>query len=283
VVASGGESTERPIWPAWASDEVLLFNLPSREGGDGNSESTVWASGDDGEFRTPVAIAGPDADIVSPDSTDHSYQDVQVHPDPGYRADAGPRMASFGGEGSEFVPWVSSLIGLEMEAFDLGSGGFTQCHHPAWNPDGTRILCTRHESVENPWTTRSGARLLYAFTFDGREWSNPELLFDPPSPSVLAGLLGEDVAPATEDGVYTYKYAEWDPTGRFVLATLLIALEGEGEEDATMVASRVVLIRVEGEFAIWDITAAIAEAVDGREKVARTWQGVYGTTHEVSG
>lgn len=253
----------QPQMPNWFTNQILLYAKNTTAG------STVYAAPTSG--TGPVALLGVDGAYGR---SGVSHQDPATHRNPAY-AGLGPRIVSFGNDPvSTLMPRVTTLTGDYEEAFETGDSRFTQCHHPAWNVEGTEILCMRNESVEHEGNLQDQPylRALYRFKWDGNRWGEPGRLFEPMSRTDLEETFGDVLPPVSVDGTsgYTYKYAEWCGSNAFVLLTLYGTEQGR-----TVLSSRVMMVRIDGPTPrYWDVTAAIEEA---NGVAPGQWQGIFGT------
>lgn len=250
--------------PNWFTNQILLYAKNTTAG------STVYAAPTSG--TGPVALLGVDGAYGR---SGVSHQDPATHRNPAY-AGLGPRIVSFGNDPvSTLMPRVTTLTGDYEEAFETGDSRFTQCHHPAWNVEGTEILCMRNqipECEDDDCGTKPYLKALYRFLWNGVSWTNPEHLFEPLTRADLESDFS-DVFPPIPDAPgygYSYKYAEWCGSDAFVLLTLY-------SQDflLNVISSRVMIVRIDGEVPhYWDVTAVI-ERANGVEPGA--WHGIFGT------
>ena len=201
--------------------------------------------------------------------TDDSFKDPNTD-----LAD-GNRLVTWSGNGAPYAtPLVHSALGEQRLDFDLGHLAFhtseplTDCEHPAFNPDGSRVLCTQHQ----PWEATGSAygwHLLYQFAWDASlsAWTNEGLVFEPPNDGLLAGYT-DSVFPGAGDEAacqnFSYKFAEWCGSDEYVVATLYCSNTGFFDSnDFNVMMSRVVLIKlVKGTTTVddmWDLTSVVEQ------------------------
>jgi hypothetical protein len=176
---------------------------------------------------------------------------------------------------------VTNAFGAEVETFDLdfATDGGEECHHPAWNISGDRILCHRHEPRERfgDIQNRQFLRMLYLFAYDAFRggWSSPtrqpQRVFEPRPPARMEAQFPQFESSRCND--YFYKYGEWCGTDDHVLVTVYC----KDVYDA-VVSSRVMVIDTSTDPPTYrDVTAAIEDY----ERVPRdeqgTWRGLFGT------
>lgn len=284
-----GRGTEVPQYGNWLSEDWVIFNKSSGD------EKSVWLVGPWPDFdHGPAAELGPDAGV------EVSYQDPNVSHNAADAASREARIVTFGGAGGELIPRVVGMFGERERAFDLpqtiDGADFTQCHHPAWRPDGQQILCTRIQSAE---VTDDGYKMsrLFGFTYDGASlWTDPTALveflspedFNSMFPAPAAAPNGlfppkNEGAPAGTCAGYVWKYAEWCGSERFLIATVFCTdAAGPDVPDFQAIASRVVLIDLYADTATTaaytDLTGII-EALEGLEADVEpgSFDGVFAT------
>lgn len=264
-------------FPNWWDDGTLLFGVAN-----GGTDQPSLLQGSFSELGGTVILgAGSTVEPL------RGFQDVNTS-----RADG--RIVTFGGTSdTDLLPQVEELNGSGVQSFDTSGAyadGFTDCHHPAWSPEGDAILCTRvkePETVEGyEESDRIEQQLLYRFTFDGTRWANPDRLFTPSPPSAL----DTSIFPPPESGedplctMYVYKFAEWCGSSDWIVATLFCAnYRWEPTTDTSRIfRSRVMLIdiRVTESPVYYDITSMV-ETATGAE--AGSFTGIYSTCTASSG
>jgi hypothetical protein len=268
-------SKDRPQFPNWYADDVLLFTTKDEEDG------TLWGFFYPDSAKNTVGLLGRRGLA----RTDGSFKDPNTHDDTN-------RIVTWSGDGSAATPLVHDIWGGHEEEFELGdkSNGdeLKACHHPAWGPDGDRVLCTSMggtESGEPAW------RWLYQFAWDGSRWSNDGRVFVPPG-EVDMNAYADGVFPEYAEGddetcqVYVYKFAEWCLSNDYVIATLYCS-NSHYNDTFPILMSRVVLIHFTEDASpagrivddIWDLTAV----VEYDEGVGRgSYHGVFGTCSATS-
>jgi hypothetical protein len=230
-------------------------------------------------FDPPALLLGPGAGV----SEDTSFQDVAVSPD-------GATVATFGstlsGEyAGSLRPRVHRGVpnareaaagAVETEEFDLGSTHsrrelpIDECHHPAWRPDGARVLCTNYGDYEVFGDLR--VRPLYQFsrhrfTFPGT-WRQADdgtgsgLLFEPPDRDALGDSFSFD---GSFGGIFpscarvTYKFGQWCGSDNYVVVTASCTDGPDSSGDQPPILySRILLVRLEP-FAFWDLTSWVED------------------------
>lgn len=257
-------------FPVWADDGTLLFQTNDTAG-------TVWSTDKAGAVVT--GVVGPDMGGTG------DYKNPRVHPAPGYRTGKtsygpdgphsvklGPKMATFGVDASGFErPQVSNLDGSEPESFSMGADPtHLTCHHPAWNPDGTAIVCQREDdNVEiAPRTYEKG---LYRFEWSalGNQWNNVGPLFPSPSPADIEIAMGTtpagtplfpgDTTQLPFCATRAWKSPEWCYSEDFVVVTLTCS-HPSVHFVHNIFTSRVVLVDMRGTSPVlYDLTRQLEE------------------------
>lgn len=196
------------------------------------------------------------------------------------------------------------------DRFDQTRDMLYGCHHPAWNPDGTEVLCsamqypTATHALDFGETDRGGGwmNMLFSFTrWDvavSNPWRTNGLLFDAPNVEVLAAVLGDIFEPAsgreltgTKCYSYQYKYAEWCLRDDLILTTIFCNIADKSMSPQSIPTSRVVLVQRTSETRIgtathWDISREVEKMYEGSgEDSLGSFSAVYGTctpTQDVS-
>lgn len=264
--------TDRPQWPAWLSQRLLVFER-ARTIAPSVDMRTMYAVNKYG--HSEKARAGYDAT----NQRDYSFGNPRPFRGGGglYGPQSG-RIVSFGLDPSVTnpVPHTHDRDGNNLEMFDLpildaNGVNFESCHHPDWNSDGTRIMCTRHKDEE----VADGRllRQLHEFAYDASSarWGSVGALMAPIS---LAGVPAE-VYPSGACDILTYKYARYVGSNH-VLATVFCSTIA-----ADVTGSRVMLI--ENPTAASPIYHDITTEVEIAVGAARgSWRGVFGSWGAVS-
>lgn len=272
-----GGGTQTPQYGNWLTDDVVLYNRH------GSSGSSVWAVGSWPDFIDPLGpMLGPAA------SDSDSFQDPNVSHNAVDAVGTEPRIVTFGGVGGELIPRVVGMLGEREHAFDLpqhlGGADFTQCHHPAWRPDGEQILCTRIQEAEV--IDGYDVSRLYGFTYDGASlWNDPSALVEFLSPEDFNSMFPWPTAapkglfPPRDDSAlagtcagYVWKYAEWCGSERFLIATVFCTDADPFGLPFQALASRVVLIDLHADTAT---TAAYTDLTAIIERLEHAEPGSY--------
>ena len=192
-----------------------------------------------------------------------------------------------------------------------------ECHHPAWSPDGTRILCTRYQAAEHiigdtqtvGVTVNYDVRRLYQFEWDGTRWVRYRgTTFLAPAPGAMVealtgsefNLITRDTGgttlglfpPRTDDGklaegcgAYVWKFAEWCASSRYLVATVYCT-DNSSSEEGIPLNSRVVLIDTENtgsHLGYTDLVTIIEYWLDaGGTTYLGTYSGVFSTCTPVT-
>lgn len=314
-----GPSVPRPMYPNWFNDHTVIFTADNLGvPGQTLSSATDWAT-----TATLVSQLGPTALR----RTQMSWSDAHTSATPADANVAGrPRVVTFGGPivgaGSILLPRVTDLQGANESRFDipqvewqLDSSDPPQCHHPAWNPDGTKILCTRYQGPEpiDGETQAGGAlatypvRRLFQFEWDGTEWVRFEGDSLGVAGAMVEALTGPefnlisrrtdgtalDLFPPRLDehagsggcGAYVWKFAEWCASERYLVATVYCT-DSTTEEAGVPLASRVVLIDTEHSDSHQGYTDLVTlieyHLAAGADTYLGTYNGVFSTCTSVS-
>lgn len=252
-----GASNTRPQFPNWYDNDTLLFHS-GKEG-----ENTLYKASISNElwlrFGDPEALLGP----ASSSSTTTSFADANTRRNDVAGRSTKPtqkKVATFGEStslGTNVVPRVHGIgpsptgaADIPTQEFSLGANmaGATinECHHPAWNFSGDRVLCTNQDPREHyPSAAASWSRLLYMYEQGGGTWGNASPAFVPLTPSQLAARFGSSY-PNTgtpQCRTYTYKYAEWCASDDYIVATLFCS-DDDYNSTNPIFSSRVILIRL---------------------------------------
>lgn len=300
-VVAGEGAGGRPQYPVWYSDMVLAYNTTA------GYESTMWYGFSWWVFAwAPLGSTGP----AGVDSQEAVYEDAHAHRSPRYRGDGDetPRVVTFGGaaagDHSERTPRVSTLTGASEEVFGLPedwavSAPERECHHPAWRPDGQKILCTRYQEPEYDESVvpRGEIRRIYEFGWQDGAWSAPRALVEMLDRDEFATIptnsgvetLGESPFPSGADGTtprcqnYVWKFAEWCAESRYLLATIFCTDADSKAHD--VLNSRVVLIDLGAANDPADEAADYFDLVTAIEKelgeVIGSWNGIFSTCRDV--
>lgn len=259
------------MYPNWYNSAVITWSVGS---GANHPHTLFWGYAWGKSWGSTSGGIGADGTS----HLDMSYSDPHSHSAPTYLGATGaPRVATFGGlvADNQRTPRVTSLGGGDEEPFDVPAdwGGpgqdVPECHHPAWNPRGDRILCTRYQHAEDDLegftddgaATEYGLRRLYLFESNGEgHWI--------PSDDVLPGEAGALVQRLTDKEfnsipgkgtnlfpprydtsthsggcrTYVWKFAEWCQSDRFLVATVFCSSGMDWDTSMTALHSRVVLI-----------------------------------------
>ena len=306
AVANAG----RPLFPAWFGDNYVLWTA-SQNGSHADPDESEWALFGAAVWFSPigasskVALMGPDtsypyangvsSDFSDPDvrrpgavtlwdfakdrvvthGSDISLEPAQRRPKP----QVGPAIAT--GTGGN-VTTETFRLGDNAErtssGWEMGAGDrIVECHHPAFNPSGDRVMCHAH-SKEVPFSDVVGgtpptAKLSYVYEEGsaGDVWGNPVLPFDPGTPSRLEAALGAGM-PASDCGhVYSFKQAQFCGSDDYVITTIFC----RGTEDGPINHSRVVIARREP-LKIWDVTALIEDLLGEAQGTLAAQSGTCG-------
>lgn len=327
LVPTTAAGTSTPNFPNWYSDHQILYSTNNAD-----MMGTMWwsRSWNSGTFAEGGGL-GP-AGVRRQDT---GFNDPDTHPAPAYMAAPAPRVVTFGGpevtlgNGNtyvEHVPRVTDHKGDFKEVFSLPQGWRTndnderkpECHHPAWNIEGTRILCTRYQDPE-PFTGAVGdpdegldyeARRLYQFEFEAASgtWIPAEGDSAGEVGALIERLTAEEFnkisvdatgaslnlfpprtsdSPSTDEcGGYVWKFAEWCGSDRYVIATVYcVSSQSVQDQDAdpTPLQSRVVLIDLENSATAAGYTDLISVIESWILAVAPgEYSGVFGTCQKVS-
>lgn len=237
VAYLGNAGTDAPVpqFPTWTSEEQLYFNVADESG---HTAMMVAGTPPGG---TAYAMFGPKNPM---NRTTTNFQDLDAMRAPGYPGSTGLTMlVGFGGavgaDPEELVPRMVDPLAFTEDVFVLPEdwkvkkGTVPQCHHPAWNPGGTKVLCTRYQ---DPDTLKAGEieydlRKVYSFTRDSGTWENPEELVETLTPdqfnaiSRFGGASLDLFTPRLEAHgagcqAYVWKFAQWCGDSRYLVATV---------------------------------------------------------------
>ena len=276
-VATGTAEEDRPHFPNWYTNDILLYHTKS-----GDDHGTLWATTSSTPPFAPYRLLGQGGLYEN----DTSFKDANTHPNPEHSAGLPPRIVTFGGAFKsasglpEQTPRVTNFLGSFEEALDLTGEGdetFTECHHPAWNVSGTEILCMRNREPEHPDGRRQPwLKALYKFSWDERSstWRNRGLLFVACSLDALKSTFPAFFSTVNVAGV-TYKYAEWCGSDKHVLATVYLS-----DDDENVLMSRVMLIDISTPKTptYRDISSVVERMGPDSGGGSRTnWHAIYGT------
>ena len=260
-IDAGSSGPDFPQFPNFYGRGDLLFHKSTKE-----IPGDLWRAVAPWPTTSPAQQLGR--------WTDFSWKDVNAHPAPEYGGAVQPaKIVTFGGEDGAQVPIVSTIYGGDVEEFVLGENAsgrlIEECHHPAWNATGDRILCTAHAPASaRSETDGTQAQGLYEYEHAAGQWQrvgiNP--LFVPPGNTELAAAL--PAFASVDCHTLTYKFAEWCGGDRYVLFTLFCTTA-----DGVVTASRVVLgDSLTGD--MYDLSEAVENSAFGTSGQARA---VFGT------
>lgn len=157
---------------------------------------------------------------------------------------------------------------------------FSECHHPAWRPDGQAFRCTRYQSPEVMSLHETGCevRRLYTFSY-ADSYATATALIEVPSreeirriPKTIDGDVIADLGVGAADlfmprtaeefpnegcGAYIWKFAEWCGSSDWAVATLFCT-ENSSLDPNVVRRSRVVLIDLRA----WSETTGADRYVD---------------------
>lgn len=298
-------------FPNWYDADTILFNQGSMAG------QTQWVISNVATAPAATAAFGPNGAAHN----QRSYEDGFTHSAPTYPGAVGtPRVVSFGGRIdanpnlSERIPQVTDINGDFRETFWLPAEwrdpalGSPECHHPAWNPWGNRILCTRYQDPES-WpgfladmmTSHSyELRRLYTFqksnvvvgwVLTGEDsFGTRGALVEPLTDAEFNKIpgFGSNLFPPRADltdvsagcTTYVWKFGEWCASERFLVATISCSgttLDAGGLP--TTLHSRVVLIDTENSGpadGYTDLTTMIEREVNPLAALGR-YSGFFGS------
>jgi len=260
VLDSGHHGPDRPQWPWFYSDSVVMF-----EKAQAKDWRDLWSVHTDGSHlhaRTKATVIGL------------SIGNPQV----GTGAATG-MVVSFGIEavGDDPNPHITDVDGNVIATFSVASD--ESFHHPAWNEAGDRIVAGRHRGIEK--LDGRQQELLHFFGADSTgQWVDEGLAFNP----LTYDKFPSDFVDVTADSV-TYKYPHWCGDDRHLVATVYTRADGEGSDDRPRI-SRVLLIRLP------DTPGGVPEYYDLTREVARAfpmlgahkdWRGVFSVCRAVEG
>lgn len=250
---SGG-IINRPQFPNWYDDDALLYHT-GEQGDTTLYRSTVT---DDAAytFGEAEALLGPRSGV----STTTSFADASTRQSDG--ASAGMRVTTFGPHGeADAAPRVHRLNPLsatstevETQDFSLGMNmagtHIAECHHPTWNPGGTKVMCTAHGTDAYPLETYPVGggpqlRFLYMYGQSASRWSGATPAFTPLTPAALATRFGAlfPTGGMPQCRIYTYKYAEWCASENYIVATVFCSDDFYNRTNPAF-SSRVMLIQI---------------------------------------
>lgn len=272
-----------PSWPEWldADRGGLLFTV---SGGIDMPETMYELPAPD--FDLPFPRVGAD----SRHHTDELYSNPRSYSNPGYRSGAGDRVVTFGGgeiAAGEYahMPRVHGLSGEDEEGFNTGDPDFSECHHPAWSPDGTQVACMRQQSQVNGGSDGSRDHPIYAFRYSvyAREWGYPTELFDRPDPTTLDALLGGLLPPFVKGSgspscrVRSYKFAQFCGDADHIVVTVFCADSDNFGGEFGIFTSRVVLVNITDPAnpVFRDLTEIVERHLTGGG--SGQWQGIFAT------
>lgn len=254
------------MYPNWYSDDILLMSASTTR------QVVYWVYD-----WTGARVKTTGYGMAGPAHADKDYSDPHSHPSPTYSGAPGsPRVVTFGGDRAvgEHTPRVTDILGGSEEPFLLPGtwpsqpNELAECHHPAWSPEGDRILCTRYQHAEEykggfdatPASTTYGLRRLFQFESDGAgSWvpsgslgGEPGALVEPLTGTEFDSIPepGSGLFPPRENGdiksggcrTYVWKFAEWCVRERFLVATVYCTTGVDWDTSEEAIHSRVVLI-----------------------------------------
>lgn len=266
-------------FPNWYDEDTITFSM----GAGVNTGQTLWAVTNPTSAPTVSAQTGPDAAV----HTNFGYEDgFAHHPSKLGGAKQVPRIVTFGGlldanpSRSQRIPQVTDIDGGNRETFRVPEAWRPnpnldpECHHPAWNPFGTRNLCTRYQDSETwsgyladlstPWLYE--LRRLFAFQKGTllNQWrltgadsfGTVGALVEPLTDAEFNNIpgFGSNLFPPRKNTAhdspgcttYVWKFAEWCASERFLVATVYCTGTTLGDDGyPTALHSRVVLIDTE--------------------------------------
>lgn len=307
-----------PMYPNWFDDHTVIFT----HGSPSNLSSVVdWAT---------AAVATTELGPNGLRGIHYSWNDAYTSATPADSTVPGrPRIVTFGGflgaAGEFHLPQVADLHGHDVTHFDIPQADWQpplspdppECHHPAWNPDGTRILCTRYQGPEHvegdtqttDETVTYDLRRLYQFEWDGTEWVRygGTSFVVPAAGAMVEALTGSEFNLISRDtsgaalnvflprfnkdadaegcGAYVWKFAEWCASSRYVVATVYCT-DNTSSEQGKPLHSRVVLIDTENtgsHLGYTDLVTIIEYWLDGGgTALLGTYSGVFSTCTPVA-
>ena len=179
------------------------------------------------------------------------------------------------------------------------------CHHPAWSPDGSEVLCSAMQYAANVnyldfgETENGGGYTQMLFSFVRHDvsvynpWRTWGLTFDPVDAHGLASRLGSIFEPALRESDsnttrkcwrYQYKFAQWCGRDDLILTTIFCSTEDGDLTPESVPHSRVVLIKRATSAATvpqstyFDISRAVEEHYEGSgASTIGRYSAVYGT------
>lgn len=261
VAYLGTAGTDAPVpqYPTWVAEDQLYFNVADDAG---QSAMMVLGTPPGG---TVYPVFGPKSTVRR---TDTNFQDLEAKRAPGYPGSSGvPMLVGFGGavgaDPEELVPRMVDPLAFTEDVFVLPEdwkvrrGTVPQCHHPAWNPGGTKVLCTRYQDPDTLTADEIDydLRKLYSFTRDSGRWENPEELVETLTPDQFNGISRHGGAsldlfkPRTTKsgdgcGAYVWKFAQWCGDSRYLVATVACTDNLSTEDPKEILNSRVFLIDI---------------------------------------
>lgn len=233
----------KPEWPAWLGSQTLLFDAKTGDAGDVELKTVYsMAVANLGAPGAPVKRFGAGVDSAT------GLQDVNLRV-----TSTGADAVTFGpsGDGKSFNLDIRSLDGSGRPLTDrvvvprgvTASGKELQaCHHPAWSPSGTSVLCMAHRPAEVVGDLDT--KLLYRYARDGSgAWVNAGRVFEPLTPAAAGLDVAGELSKAAGCVNLTYKFAEYCKSDEWVISTLYCSRGASPSGHGAIAgASRVVLI-----------------------------------------
>ena len=194
-----------------------------------------------------------------------------------------PRVVSLSSEGS-----VDEEFDLSVDPAENGVSSLIGCHHPAWSPDGKKILCTALDDNLASQQIHDGDdhKLHPVFVFEADcsaspvQWGSGVRAFQPIPQAELEAhfpAFSGKFSDAAATYSMEYKYAEWCYSDDLYVVTLILNKKADGALDVTCEASRVMLYDARDNM-WWDLTTVAEHQFgDSNESASRSWMGAYST------